>query len=169
MDETISDNESGYDEDDQYDDFDPTVLDEDEDVQEYDNQQDGELMKSDGESEDEEETIDSENLENSQIDSVISSDTRKIIVVPSEEKQSSNMMTLAEVSRAIAIRAKQISNNPYSYTDIGDLSDAISIARKELFDRRSPLVLERRMGYTSAGESIVEMWTVRHMAFPPLN
>ncbi|GFR89401.1 DNA-directed RNA polymerase subunit 6 homolog [Elysia marginata] len=94
---------------------------------------------------------------------------RRIIVVAPEERQSSNMMTLAEATRAIAIRAKQISTHPYAYTDVGDLTDAISIARKELFDRRSPLQLERRMGRTSAGESIIEIWEVRKMSYPPLD
>jgi len=95
--------------------------------------------------------------------------TRRIIVVAPEERQSSNMMTLAEATRAIALRAKQISTHPYAYTDVGDLSDATSIARKEFFDRRSPLKLERRMGRTPAGESIIEVWAVREMSYPPLN
>ena len=95
--------------------------------------------------------------------------SRRIIVVAPEDRQSSHMMTLAEATRAIAIRAKQISTYPYAYTDVGNLSDAISIARKELFDRRSPLNLERRMGRTPAGESIIEMWAVREMSYPPLN
>lgn len=95
--------------------------------------------------------------------------TRRIYVVAPEDRQSSNMMTLAEITRAIALRAQQISTRPYAYTDVGDLSDAISIARKELFDRRSPLKLERVMGRTPLGESIIEMWTVREMSYPPLN
>lgn len=95
--------------------------------------------------------------------------TRRVIVVPDDERLSSNVMTLAEVTRAIALRAQQIATNPYIYTDAGDLDDAVSIARKELFDRRSPLVLERRMGRTPAGESIIEMWAVREMSYPPLN
>ena len=96
-------------------------------------------------------------------------DTRRVIVVASEDRLSSNMMTLAETTRAIAVRAKQISTHPYAYTDVGDLSDAMSIARKELFDRRSPLVLRRPMGRTLAGETIIELWCVREMSYPPLN
>lgn len=95
--------------------------------------------------------------------------TRRIHVVAPEDRQSSHMMTLAEATRAIAIRAKQIETHPYAYADGGGLSDAISIARVELFARRSPLKLERRMGRTPAGESIIEVWTVREMAYPPLN
>jgi DNA-directed RNA polymerase subunit K/omega len=95
--------------------------------------------------------------------------TRRIIVVAPEERQSSNVMTLAEATRAIALRAKQISTHPYAYTDVEDLTDAISIARKEFFNRRSPLNLERRMGRTPAGESIIEVWAVREMSYPPLN
>lgn len=94
--------------------------------------------------------------------------TRKIFVVPADERITSNRMTLAEVTRAIAIRAKQISTHPYVYTDVGPLSDVIAIARKELLDRRSPLKLERRMGRTPAGESIIEIWHVREMSYPIL-
>ena len=96
-------------------------------------------------------------------------DTRRVLVVASEDRLSSNMMTLAETTRAIAVRAKQISTHPYAYTDVGDLSDATSIARKELFDRRSPLVLRRPMGRTPAGETIIELWCVREMTYPSLS
>ena len=94
--------------------------------------------------------------------------TRRIIVIAPEDRRSSNVMTRAEVTRAIAIRAQQISTHTHVYTPVGDLSDAISIATKELFDRRSPLMLERIVERTPAGEKCIEVWAVRKMAYPNL-
>lgn len=90
--------------------------------------------------------------------------TRRVFVVASEDRVTSNMMTLAEMARAIAVRAKQISTHPNAYTDVGDLTDATKIARKELFDRRSPLVLRRVVG-----PATIELWCVREMSFSPMN
>lgn len=95
--------------------------------------------------------------------------TRRVIVVLEEERLTSNFMTVAEVTRAIALRAEQITKNPSAYTDTGDLSHAGDIARKELYDHRSPLVLRRQVGQTRAGEPIIEKWRVREMSYPPLN
>ena len=91
---------------------------------------------------------------------------RKIFVVSPNDRISSNMINVAEMARAIGIRAKQIDSNGTAYTDYEGLNDAISIAKKEFFDRRSPMILCRTMGITKKGEKIIEKWVVREMAFP---
>ena len=96
-------------------------------------------------------------------------DSRRRIIIKAENRLTSNQMTLAEVTRAIAIRAKQISKNPTAYVDIGDLTDPMAIAQKEFRERKSPLMLFRSVGWTREGEEIVEMWLVRQMAYPPFN
>lgn len=78
-------------------------------------------------------------------------------------------MTLEEMTRAIAIRAEQISKNPTAYTEIGDLADPEAIAEKEFRERKSPLNLYRDVGWTARGERITEVWAVREMAYPPPN
>lgn len=98
-----------------------------------------------------------------------STESRRLIVVPPEERLTSNAMTLAEAARAIAIRAQQIATYPNVYTDIGGLTDPKDIAQKELLDRRSPLCLRRAVGRTPANETIVEEWSVREMSYPSLN
>jgi hypothetical protein len=95
--------------------------------------------------------------------------SRRILVVPDEDRLTSNVMSQAEVARAIAIRAEQITRDPSSYTDGGGLTRAQEIARKEFFDHRSPLVLRRCVGRTPEGERIIEKWPVREMSYPPLN
>ncbi len=96
-------------------------------------------------------------------------DTRPRYIVPPEERITSNRMTLAEATRAIALRAEQIATYPSPYVEIGDLTDPADIAKKELFARRSPLRLYRDVGRTAAGERITEVWAVRLMAYPALD
>ena len=97
------------------------------------------------------------------------SSARPVYVVPDDERITSNIMTKAEVTRAIAIRAQQIANHLHTYIDKSGLTDAKEIARRELYDRRSPLVLHRVVGKTPEGARIVEKWRVREMTYPPLN
>ena len=96
-------------------------------------------------------------------------DSRKIFVVPKEERISSHVMTLGEMTRAIAIRAAQISTHPDTFTDVEGLSDEMRIARKELEDRMSPLDVRREVGRTSKGESIIEIWSANEMTLPLTN
>jgi DNA-directed RNA polymerase subunit K/omega len=93
---------------------------------------------------------------------------RKVIVVPDDERITSHVLSKFEVTWAIATRAKQISDNPKIFTDVEGLDDAKSIARKEFYDKKSPLVLERLRGYTKKGERIIEKWKVREMTYPPV-
>jgi hypothetical protein len=95
-------------------------------------------------------------------------DARARLIVAPEERITSNRMTLAEITRAIALRAEQIATYPSPYIEIGDLSDPAAIAKAELFARRSPLLLYRDIGRTCAGERITEVWPVRLMTYPPL-
>lgn len=94
---------------------------------------------------------------------------RMVKVVADEDRVTSNQMTKEEVTRAIALRAQQITQSPNAYTNIDGLSRAEDIAQKELYDHRSPLVLTRVVGKTSTGQRIVEKWKVREMSLPPLN
>jgi DNA-directed RNA polymerase subunit K/omega len=95
--------------------------------------------------------------------------TRRILVVPAEDRVTSNVMTKAEATRAIALRAQQIASYPNAYIDPEGLTRAKGIARKELYAHRSPLVLRRCVGRTRLGERVIEKWPVREMSYPPLN
>jgi DNA-directed RNA polymerase I, II, and III subunit RPABC2 len=95
--------------------------------------------------------------------------TRTVYIIPPEQRVTSNRLTLGEVTRAIGIRAQQIERYASPYTEIGGLTDPIEIARKELYERRTPLVLCREVGRTPDGDLLVENWKVREMAFPALN
>ena len=96
-------------------------------------------------------------------------DVRPVIIVPDEDRITSNVMTKAEITRAIAIRAEHMTRYPSAFTDVRGLTQAKDIAQKELYDHRSPLVLRRTVGRTATGARIVEKWKVREMSYPSLN
>jgi hypothetical protein len=87
---------------------------------------------------------------------------RRIIVAP-EKRITSNMLTQLELARAIAIRAANIDAKGHdnAFVDIKDCDNAGKIAKKELYSRRSPLVL-----YRSVGMNHWEKFAIREMAFP---
>lgn len=153
-----------------FDDFDPLAAAEDEEGAE-DEEADEEGKEEESEEVEEEEVEPARAKPGRPVDEQLaqSIDTRRIVVVPPEERITSNMMTQAEVTRAIALRAEQMSRYPSAYTDVEGLTQAQDIARKELYDHRSPLVLRRAVGRTAAGERIIEKWPVREMTYPPLN
>lgn len=94
---------------------------------------------------------------------------RRIIIVPPDERITSNIASIFEATRAIAIRAKQIETAPNMFTEAPGLTDSVARAKKELLDRKSPLILRRTVGRGSSGEIYVEEWPIRLMVIPPLD
>ena len=97
--------------------------------------------------------------------------SRKIIIIPDEERVTTNVLQRAEAARLISIRAKQISEYSTNYLvnpQKGQLYDPQEIAKRELFERRIPLLLRRHVGRTPDGDIIVEQWNPREMTLPQL-
>lgn len=78
-----------------------------------------------------------------------------------EDRITSEVMTKFEYAEIVSIRAKQIENGGDSYTDIGDLTDPIAIAKKEILDKRCPLDIRRMIT-----DKIAERWHVNEMTIP---
>lgn len=72
---------------------------------------------------------------------------REIVVIDPSLRRTSNILTQAEQTELIGERAEQISRNATVFVDIGDLTDPISIAKKEFYSRMCPLMLRRTVGY----------------------
>ena len=98
----------------------------------------------------------------------MSNKPRTIVVIPADERTTDNRLQKTEAALIIAKRAAQIARSRTSFTDAPGLHDPVSIAYKELFDRRTPLLLRRQVGTGPAGEQLVEEWSPREMALPPL-
>jgi DNA-directed RNA polymerase subunit K/omega len=92
---------------------------------------------------------------------------RRVIIVPKDERITSNVLQKTEEAHVFAVRAKQIEMFP---TDSGDQSDSVERAKKELSERKTPLLLRRVVGFGPAGELICEEWNIRtEMVYAPLD
>jgi DNA-directed RNA polymerase subunit K/omega len=96
---------------------------------------------------------------------VQASNTRPLYVLSRRVTRST--MTLYEFARALGIRAEQIAKTGKAFIDdVGAYTDCRKIARAEMLQRRSPLVLERTLRVMNDGTRKVERWLVREMGFP---
>jgi len=91
-----------------------------------------------------------------------------VIRVPNEDRITSHVLQLEEMTEAIGIRASQIERGALIFCDYEGITDPKLIARKELAMRRNPLILERKM--QTIGSCIyVEHWKVSEMTYIDLD
>jgi len=81
----------------------------------------------------------------------------KTIYVNPENRITSEVMTKFEYCQVISIRAKQLEDFDNPFTDVGDISDPIEIAKKEVMDK---------VRTTNGQTTIAEKWQVNEMAIP---
>jgi hypothetical protein len=93
---------------------------------------------------------------------------RRIVIVPDDERITSNVLKIPEAARAIAIRAKQIETFPVMFADAPGVTDPVELAKIELLARRSPLRLRRIVGRGPGGEVYVEEWKMAELTIPPI-
>jgi DNA-directed RNA polymerase subunit K/omega len=98
----------------------------------------------------------------------VSNKPRTVTIVPPEERVTDNRLHKNEAAYVISMRAEQIAKFATHFTEASTLHDPVAIAFKELYDRRCPLMLRRSVGTGPLGEDVVEEWSVRDMALPPL-
>jgi hypothetical protein len=92
----------------------------------------------------------------------------RIYIIPDNERKSSEMMTLFEVTEAIGIRISQIEQGSPIFIDYTGLTNARNIAEKEFYERQNPLIIRRII--KQVGKDIyIEQWRVREMVYPPIN
>ena len=90
-------------------------------------------------------------------------DMKYEIIVKSENRITSSILSIYEFIELISIRASQISNGSDVFTDINDMSDPIEMAKKELIDNRCPLYVKRYIGLNK-----YELWSPNVMCKPKL-
>jgi DNA-directed RNA polymerase I, II, and III subunit RPABC2 len=86
---------------------------------------------------------------------------REIRVVPDNMRITSDIMTLFEFSEVVGIRTSQIEKGSHVFTDVTLLHTPHEMAIKELFDRKSPLKIIRRISVLEQEE-----WKCNDMGFP---
>jgi DNA-directed RNA polymerase I, II, and III subunit RPABC2 len=86
---------------------------------------------------------------------------RSIKVTPDNMRVTSDIMTMFEFSEVIGIRTLQIEKGSPLFTDVSDLNIPYDMAIKELFDRKSPLKIIRKISKFEQEE-----WKCNEMGFP---
>jgi DNA-directed RNA polymerase subunit K/omega len=92
-------------------------------------------------------------------------DHKTIIVISPGDRRTSNIINDYEFTEAVGIRASQIERGSPVFTNVTGLKDPIKMARKEFFDRKNPLILERIIDQRGNIYK-VEHWKVREMTHP---
>lgn len=88
-----------------------------------------------------------------------------LYVVPDSDRETSQIMTLEEMTEAVGIRATEIENGAPVFTDVTGLSCPIAMARKEILDGKSPYKVVREVGLRKGGKE-VEIWKINEMTLP---
>jgi DNA-directed RNA polymerase subunit K/omega len=83
---------------------------------------------------------------------------REIVIIPSNYRKTSEIMTKFEFTEVISHRAKQIENGGKIYTDILDEGNPIKMAEMEIRMRRCPLAIRRLLSH-----NLAEIWEVNEM------
>ena len=84
-----------------------------------------------------------------------------INIVPNHLRRTSDIITKYEYTEVISVRAKQIEKGSKIFIDIKNLSNPISIAKRELEEKKCPLSIRRMLTYDSA-----EIWTANELIIP---
>lgn len=85
------------------------------------------------------------------------------IIVKSENRITSNILSIYEYIELISIRASQITNGSFVFTDVIGLSDPLEMAKKEVIDNRCPLYVKRHIGLNR-----YELWSPNVMSKPKI-
>lgn len=93
---------------------------------------------------------------------------RTVMIVPPEERITSDIIQLPEMTEAIGIRISQIENGMQVMpgVNVEGMTSAIEMAQKEFLENKNPLIL-RRIIQQRGNIVIAEDWEVCKMAHPP--
>ena len=83
---------------------------------------------------------------------------KNIRIVKNDERRTSEFLTKFEFTEVVSQRAKHIESGSMIFTDYENLSDPISIAKKEIFDKKCPLSIIRMYN-----DMIGEIWQVNEL------
>ncbi len=85
----------------------------------------------------------------------------EIVYRKPEDRITSEVMSKFEYCEVISIRARQIEIGGSPFTTIGELTDPIAIAKKEIADKKCPLSIVRMIT-----DKIAEKWHVNELGIP---
>ena len=97
------------------------------------------------------------------IDNELENDSKIQFITKNDDKITSNILTIYEITELIGIRATQISKGAPVFTDIEYLNDPIEMAKKEIINNKCPLYVKRYIGLDK-----YELWDPNTMIKPKL-
>jgi DNA-directed RNA polymerase subunit K/omega len=97
------------------------------------------------------------------IDNELDNDSKIQYIIKNDDKITSNILTIYEITELIGIRATQIANGAPLFIDIDYLDDPIEMAKKEIINNRCPLYVKRYIGLDK-----YELWDPNIMVKPKL-
>lgn len=122
---------------------------------------------------DNDETYDIENVNEDQdeesnskmsfIDNELENDSKIQFILKNNQKITSNILTIYELTELIGIRATQISNGSPVFVDITNINDPLEMAKKEIINNKCPLYIKRYIGLDK-----YELWDPNEMIKPKL-
>ena len=86
---------------------------------------------------------------------------KEIIIVPSQYRKTSEVITKFEFTDVVSNRAKQIEDGSKIFVDLGDESDPVVMAEMEIKMKQCPLAIRRLIS-----NNIAEVWDVNEMIIP---
>lgn len=97
------------------------------------------------------------------IDNELENDSKIQYIIKNDDKITSNILTIYEMTELIGIRATQIANGAPIFTDIEYINDPIEMAKKEIINNKCPLYVKRYIGLDK-----FELWDPNVMIKPKL-
>jgi DNA-directed RNA polymerase subunit K/omega len=97
------------------------------------------------------------------IDNELENDSKIQYIIKNDDKITSNILTIYEMTELIGIRATQIANGAPIFTDIEYINDPIEMAKKEIINNKCPLYVKRYIGLDK-----YELWDPNVMIKPKL-
>lgn len=85
---------------------------------------------------------------------------KPMIILPPEQRQTPLIMSEYEYTEAIGTRAADIAKHGSTLVDVPDLTDAISIAKREMATRRNPNLFTRLIGQRMNGSVVEDVYEV---------
>ena len=97
------------------------------------------------------------------IDNELENESKIQFIIKNDNKLTSNILTIYEITELIGIRATQISQGSPVFIDIEYLSDPIEMAKKEIINNKCPLYIKRYIGLDR-----YELWDPNIMIKPKM-
>ena len=97
------------------------------------------------------------------VENELDNDSKIQYILKSDDRITSNILTIYEIIELIGVRATQISQGSPIFTDVKNITNPSDMAKKEIFDNKCPLYIKRNIGLDK-----YELWDPNTMIKPKI-